>query len=72
MPAVSGEMMTPRGYIKVVAWDSFASGFVNLDVRITTYERIQSTETWYNVPTHIVNDWLGLQIDTTTTNLGES
>ena len=70
MAAVPGEMLTPRGYIKVVAWDSFASGFVNLDVRITTYDRKVSTETWYNVPTAVVNEWLGLQIDTTKTTNG--
>ena len=70
MPAKSGEMLTPRGYIQVVAWDSFASGFVNLDVRITSYTRQVSTETWYNVPTQFVTDWLGLQIDTTKTMNG--
>jgi len=72
MAALPGEMLTPRGYITVVSWDSFASGFVNLDVRITTYDRQVCNETWYNVPTQVVNEWLGLQIDTTITNKGEN
>lgn len=65
----NGMMITPRGHIKVVSWDSFASGFVNLDVEITSPTFDQHIETWYNVPTQFVNEWLGLEINTTITNL---
>lgn len=70
MCTVAGEMLTPRGRLVVVSWDSFASGFVNLDVRVTDTKQQVSVETWYNVPTQFVNEWLGLQIDTTKTNKG--
>lgn len=70
MWTAKGEMITPRGWIKLVSWDSFASGFVNLDVQITDNNYQRTTETWYNVPTQFVNEWLGLQIDTTKTNNG--
>ncbi len=62
MPASKDEMLTARRLIKVLGWNAFHCNTVNIDVEITSYDRIKTRETWYNVPRHII-PYLGNGVD---------
>lgn len=69
MPAQPNEMMTARGLITVLGWDSWDCEHVNIDVRINSYGGHISHETWYAFPVeHLEN--LGLEINTQITKNG--
>lgn len=62
MPANKDEMLTARGFIRILGWDAFDCDTVNIDVEIIGYDRTKTRETWYHVPRHII-PYLGIHVD---------
>jgi hypothetical protein len=70
MSAASNEMLTARGFIRILGWDAWDSDTVNIDVEITGYDKTKNLETWYGVPRTIIN-YLGVDVDARYVNKGE-
>ena len=70
MPASKDEMLTARGFIRVLGWDSFDCDTVNIDVQITGYDKSVIRETWYQIPRRVTK-LLGIEVDATYIKTGE-
>lgn len=62
MPANKYEMLTARGFIKILGWDAWDCDTVNIDVEIVGYDKSVIQETWYNVPRYVI-PYLGIGVD---------
>lgn len=60
------QLDTPRGVVTVTGWDSWESYFVNLDVTILTETGATKQETWFAVPSYVI-EYLGLAVTPTYT-----